>query len=70
VREMTEQDDASVLLQALNDEPSTLLVGCLLPCTSKRLFVGLAVLVDDGWAMLVKPRFVAELAEQDAFLRR
>ena len=31
---------------------------------------GLAVLVDDGRAMLVKPRFVAELAEKDAFLRR
>jgi len=27
-------------------------------------------LVDDGRAMLVKPRFVAELAEKDAFLRR
>jgi hypothetical protein len=31
---------------------------------------GLAVLVDDGRAMLVKPWFVAELAEKDAFLRR
>ena len=31
---------------------------------------GLAVLVDDGRAMSVKPRFVAELAEKDAFLRR
>jgi hypothetical protein len=31
---------------------------------------GLAVLVDDGRAMLVKPCFVAELAEKDAFLRR
>ena len=30
----------------------------------------LAVLVDDGRAMLVEPRFVAELAEKDAFLRR
>jgi hypothetical protein len=37
-------------------------------CASKRL-CGLAVLLDDGRAMLVKPHFDAEFAEKDAVLR-